>query len=208
MVCTHTCDFVLDVPEGSGARHGVAPTRPRGTAPASPPPPALPLPPMRIELLLATQNEIMQVLTENLLHRGGRWPHYQQVLDSSYTDFLAMHPRTFTKASDPLEEYTWLRITECKFGLLHCTELQKTLYAAQQLHVPASVWWANFTSTLHDDHQVSWAKFHWAFRGHHIPTRLSSCTCSRVRGVSTSTIRGLTTSHRMTPTTPTPMRRR
>jgi hypothetical protein len=48
-------------------------------------------------------------------------------MDSSYTDFLAMHPPTFIEAADPLEADNWLRIIDSKFGLLHCTEFQKTL---------------------------------------------------------------------------------
>jgi hypothetical protein len=114
----------------------------------------------------------MRVLTKNLVHRGGCRPHHQPVLHSSYTDFIATHPLTFTKASDPLKAETWLHITESKFGLLHCTEFQKTLYTTQQLHGPVSAWWANFTATLHDDHQVLWAEFRQAFCGHHIPTGL------------------------------------
>jgi hypothetical protein len=77
----------------------------------------------------------MRVLTENLMHRGGHQPHHQQVLESSYTDFLAMHPSMFTEASDLLEADNWLYITESKFGILHCTEFQKTLYMA-----PAALW--------------------------------------------------------------------
>jgi hypothetical protein len=56
------------------------------------------------------------------MHRGGRQLHHQQVLDSSYTDFLATHPPLFTEAFDPLEADNWLRITESKFRLLHCTK--------------------------------------------------------------------------------------
>jgi hypothetical protein len=120
MVRTRTGDFVIDVPEGSGAHRGAAPIGPRETAHASPQPPPPPPPPVSIERLLATQNELMWVLTENLVHRGGRQPHHHQVLDSSYTYFPATHPPTFTEASDPLEADTWLRITKSKFGLLHC----------------------------------------------------------------------------------------
>jgi hypothetical protein len=119
MVHTCTGDFGLDVPEGSGACCGAAPTGPHGAAPEAPPSPP---PPMSIEQLLATQNELMRVLMENLVHRGGRHSHHQQVLESSYTNFLATHPPMFTEASDPVEVDNWLRITETKFGLLHCTE--------------------------------------------------------------------------------------
>jgi hypothetical protein len=58
------------------------------------------------------------------------------------------------------------------FGLLHYTEFQETLYVAQQLRGPASAWWANFTATLQEGHQVLWAEFRQAFRGHHIPAGL------------------------------------
>jgi hypothetical protein len=73
----------------------------------------------------------MRVLTENLVHHGGHQPHHQPVMDSSYTDFLATHPPTFTEVPDPLEADNWLHIIESKFGLLHCTEFQKTLYMTQ-----------------------------------------------------------------------------
>jgi hypothetical protein len=76
---------------------------------------------MSLEQLLATQNELMRVLTENLVHYGLRQPHHQSVTDS-YTDFLAMHPLTFIEATDSLEADNWLRIIEFKFGLLHHTE--------------------------------------------------------------------------------------
>jgi hypothetical protein len=74
----------------------------------------------------------MRVLTEILMHCGVSQPHHQSVMDS-YTDFLATDPLMFTEAPDPLEVDNWLRMIESKFGLLHCTEFQKTLYMAQQL---------------------------------------------------------------------------
>jgi hypothetical protein len=58
---------------------------------------------------------------------------------------------------------------ESKFGLLHCTEVQKTLFAAQQLRGDASAWWANYTATRSVDYQVSWAEFRNAFRAYYIP---------------------------------------
>jgi hypothetical protein len=61
MVNTRTGDFMLDVPEGSGSC--------RGAMPAPPPPPLSPPLPVSLEQLLATENELMQVLTKNLVHR-------------------------------------------------------------------------------------------------------------------------------------------
>jgi hypothetical protein len=101
-----------------------------------------------LEQLLGTQNKLMRVPTENLMQREVRSPHRQPRVETSYTEFLATHPLTFTEAIDPLEADNWLHIIESKFGLLHCTEIQKTLFTAQQLRGPASAWWANFTATI------------------------------------------------------------
>jgi hypothetical protein len=125
-----------------------------------------------LEQLLATQNELMRVLTENLVQREVRPPHRQLGVETSYTNFLVTHPPIFAKAIDPVEADNWLRIIKSKFGLLHCTEIQKTLFMAQQLCGPASAWWANFTTTIQDGHQVPWAEFRMAFRGYHIPMGL------------------------------------
>jgi hypothetical protein len=46
------------------------------------------------------------------------------------------------------------------------------MFTAQQLGGPASAWWANFTTTIQDGHQVLWAEFCIAFRGHHISVAL------------------------------------
>jgi hypothetical protein len=58
---------------------------------------------------------------------------------------------------------------ESKFGLLRCTEVQKTLFAAQQLRGDVSAWWANYTATRPADYQLPWAEFRNAFRAYYIP---------------------------------------
>jgi hypothetical protein len=128
MVHTRTSkDPILDILEGSAGRgHGQTP---RGNAPPTPP-----RPPVRLEQLLATQNDLMRRLVENDMHHRAehQQPRHQE-RDSSYSDFLATHPPVFADATDPLEADSWLRTTESMFGLLHCIEYQKTLYAAEQL---------------------------------------------------------------------------
>jgi hypothetical protein len=84
---------------------------------------------MNLEQLLATQNKLMRVLTKNLVQHEACPPHHQPGVETSYNDFLAMHPPTFAEATDPVEADNWLRIIESKFGFLHCTEIQKTLLA-------------------------------------------------------------------------------
>jgi hypothetical protein len=123
MVHTRTSeDSILDIPEGSvGCGHGHVP---RGGAP--------PPPPVSLEQLLATQIELMRMLIENdECRETERLQPRHKERDSSYSDFLATHPPVFADATDPIETDSWLRTTEFKFGLLRCTEYQRTLYAAQ-----------------------------------------------------------------------------
>jgi hypothetical protein len=110
MVHTRTGDFAPDVPKSSDSHARVAATGPRGSAPELPPPPPPPHPPLvSLEQLLAMQNELMWVLTENLVHCGGHQPHHQLVMDSSNTILLVTHPLTFARAADPFEVDNWLR---------------------------------------------------------------------------------------------------
>jgi hypothetical protein len=88
---------------------------------------------------------------------------------NTYSDFAATHPPLFTEAGETLEADHWLRVMESKFGLLRCTEVQKTLFAAQQLRGVASAWWANYTATRPADYQVPWAEFCDAFHAYYIP---------------------------------------
>jgi hypothetical protein len=131
MVCTRaTDDNVLDIPEGS-ALHGRGHGQPScGNAPLPPL-----HPPVSLEQLLATQNELMTLLIQNEARRGAERPQHPryQDMNMSYSEFLVTHPPLFCRGKDPLEADDWLCTTESKFSLLHCTEYQKTLYAAQQL---------------------------------------------------------------------------
>jgi hypothetical protein len=96
-------DAVLDIPEGSvdcGRGHGQAP---RG----NPRPPPL-CPPVSIEQLLATQNEIMSVLKENEARRGAG----RRITSTSRTCtcpilLFSDSPAIFSRAKDPLEENDW-----------------------------------------------------------------------------------------------------
>jgi hypothetical protein len=87
-------DSILDIPEGS-VGHGRDQV-PRGGAP--------PPPPVSLEQLLATQNELMRRLIEN---DERHWTECQQPRhqerDSFYSDFLATHTPVFTDATDPIE---------------------------------------------------------------------------------------------------------
>jgi hypothetical protein len=62
--------------------------------------------------------------------QGGR-AYPQGPRETSYLDFLETCPPLFVKAKDLLEADVWVRVIEQKFGLIHCTETQKPLFAAQ-----------------------------------------------------------------------------
>jgi hypothetical protein len=113
------------------------------------------------------QIELLRQLVANSTH-GGNGARNAPA-PTTYSDFAAMHPPLFTEAGEPLEADHLLRVMEFKFGLLRCTEVQKTLFAAQQLWGDASVWWANYTATRPVDYQVSWAEFRDAFHAYYIP---------------------------------------
>jgi hypothetical protein len=72
----------------------------------------------------------------------------------------------------------WLRTTESKFGLLHYTEYQKIVYAAQQFQGSAGAWWATYTVTLPADHHIPWGEFHTTLCAHHLSAGL---LCSKMK---------------------------
>jgi hypothetical protein len=137
---------------------------------ASPP---TPHPPVSLEQLLATQNDLMRSLVENDERLGAerQQPRHQEK-DSLYLDLLTTHPPVFADETDPLEADSWLCTTESKFGLLHCTEYQKTLYVAQQLRGSARAWWNSYIAALPTNHHVPWGEFCTAFCAHHLSASL------------------------------------
>jgi hypothetical protein len=136
----------------------------------SPPPPSLA---QAIASILESHDEQTELLRQLVANstRGGNGARNAPALAlTTYSDFVTTHPPLFTEAGEPLEADHWLRVTESKFGLLHGTEVQKTLFAAQQLRGDASAWWANYTATRPTDYQVPWAEFCNAFCAYYIPT--------------------------------------
>jgi hypothetical protein len=75
---------MLDIPEGFTGR-------------GNPMPPPPPHPTVSIEQLLATQNQLMGALVQNEARRGVECPqhHRHQVMNTSYSDFLATHSPIF-----------------------------------------------------------------------------------------------------------------
>jgi hypothetical protein len=184
-----------DIPKGS-IGHG----RGCGQAPHANPLPPPPRAPVSIEELLATQNELMRVLVQNEAHRGVDHPqhHRQQDMNTSYSDFLATHLAVLSSAKDLLDVDDWLYTTESKFSLLHCTEYQKIVYAAQQLRGPVGAWWASHTATLPADHHVVWDEFHVAFLSHHLSAATVRCKLVEFLELCRGTILCMTTLRSLT----------
>jgi hypothetical protein len=76
------------------------------------------------------QTELLHQLIANSARGGNGARNAHAPAPTTYSDFVATHPLLFTEAGEPLEADHWLRVLESKFGLLHCTEVQKTLFAA------------------------------------------------------------------------------
>jgi hypothetical protein len=134
-----------------------------------PPPPTLA---QAIASILESHNEkteLLQQLMANSARGGNGARNAPTPALTTNSDFVATHPLIFTEAREPLEVDHWLHAIESKFGFLRCTEVQKTLFTAQQLRGDASAWWANYTVTCPTDYQESWTEFRSAFRAHYIP---------------------------------------
>jgi hypothetical protein len=136
---------------------------------AGPAHPNVPPPPPTLAQTRDEQTELLHQLMENSARGGNGARNTHGTAPTTYMDFLATRPPTFTKAGELLEADHRLRTIESKFGLLQCTEHQKTLFAAKQLLGNTRAWWANFTAALLANHQVQWVEFCDAFRAQHVP---------------------------------------
>jgi hypothetical protein len=86
------------------------------------------------------QTELLCQLMANSAHGGNGVRNAPAPAPTTYGDFAATHPPLFTEAGEPLKADHWLQVMESKFGLLRCTEVQKTLFATQQLHGDTNAW--------------------------------------------------------------------
>jgi hypothetical protein len=96
-----------------------------------PPPPSLAQAIASILESRDEQTELLRQLIANSTHGGNDARNALAPAPTSYSDFTATHPLLFTESGEPLEADHWLRVMESKFGLLCCTEVQKTLFIVQ-----------------------------------------------------------------------------
>ena len=135
------------MPSRTRAHDGAETSRGREDTPNPPP-----VPPTLAETIAALVNAntdktrfLREMVGNQFQHHGRRAPP-QGPRETSYLEFSETCPPLFVKAEDPLEVDEWIRVMEQKFVLIRCTEIQKSLFAAQQLRGPASTWWGNFVA--------------------------------------------------------------
>jgi hypothetical protein len=122
-------DFTQDMSEPSNAHAGEAMNELRNAARGTPLPPPPPTPPVSLEQLLATQSELMRVLIENLMQCEVHLLHRQPGVETSYTDFLAMHPRHLPRR---LIRWRWIfGFTSSSPSLGFCTSLRSRRLCSQ-----------------------------------------------------------------------------
>src|SRR5438132_10437281 len=112
------------------------------------------------------------MLAQNQMHQQQPHGRQGQPQNATYGDFAGTHPPIFSKAEDPLEADSWLRLMESKFELLTCSEEQKTLFATHQLRGLAASWWETYLAMQPAGHRVPWMEFRAAFKAHHVPSSL------------------------------------
>jgi hypothetical protein len=74
------------------------------------------------------QTKLLQQLVTNSTCGGNGARNAPAPAPTTYSGVMAMHPPLFPEAGEPLEADHWLRVMESMFGLLHCIEVQKTLF--------------------------------------------------------------------------------
>jgi hypothetical protein len=130
------------MPSRTRAHDSVGTSRGREDTPNPPP-----VPPTLAEAIAALVNaaanntRFLREMEGNQFQQQGGRGYSQGPHETLYLDFSETHPPLFVKAEDPLEADEWVRVIEQKFGLIRCTETQKSLFASQQLRGPASTWW-------------------------------------------------------------------
>jgi hypothetical protein len=136
LTVTHLNDRMVNTCNGRG---DPKPDRPNGNPP---PPPTLAEAIASILESRDEQTELMwQLVANSTPTRGGNGASNNHAqTPTTYEDFAATHPPLFTEAGEPPEADYWLRVIESKFGLLHCTKTQKTLFATQQLWGDVCAW--------------------------------------------------------------------
>jgi len=125
-----------------------------------------------VEQLMLMQAQLMQTMMDRLDHKPAVIPPPVQVHDKR-GEFMKGRPPIFTHASGPLEADDWLRAVEKQLNIAQCNEMEKVLYASEQLQGAAQEWWESYQyGHPNNAPPVTWREFTESFRSYHIPEGL------------------------------------
>jgi hypothetical protein len=131
---------------------------------------------VNLEQLIATQNQLMQVVLQTLNNmQPNQQAHQQQAPppppphQSRLAKFLRTCSTTFSQAKDPMEAEDWLKGVGKKLVIAQCTDHEKVLFAAHQLFGTAANWWETYYNTHVDVDSIMWNEFKAHFRNHYVP---------------------------------------
>jgi hypothetical protein len=104
--------------------------------------------PINLEQLIATQNQLMQVVLRTLnILQPNQQAHQQQAPpplsphQSHLAKFLQTCPTTFSQAKDPIKAEDWFKGVDKKLVIAQCMDRKKVLFAVHQLFGMAANWW-------------------------------------------------------------------
>jgi hypothetical protein len=131
---------------------------------------------VNLEQLIATQNQLMQVVLQTLNNMQPNLQAHQQQAppppsphSSRLAEFLRTRPTTFSQDKDPMEAEDWLKGVEKKLMIVQCTDREKVLFAAHQLFGTAANWWETYCNTHADVDSITWNEFKAHFCHHYVP---------------------------------------
>jgi hypothetical protein len=125
-----------------------------------------------MEQLLATQNQLMQVVIQTI---NQLQPNHQAQQppppppQSRLGEFLRTCPTTFSHAKDPMEAEDWLKGVEKKLVIAQCTDHEKVFFAAHQLYGMAANSWETYYNTHANVDTITWNEFKACFHTHYVP---------------------------------------
>src|SRR3954470_2792158 len=115
--------------------------------PQMPPRRANPEIPPEIAQLLATQNQLIQLLTQNMQNNNNPPPPPPPPpppQQDRLTRFLRLNPPTFTSSTEPIIADDCLRTINKKLDTVQAVGADRVCYAAHPLEGPAVEWWDNY----------------------------------------------------------------
>jgi hypothetical protein len=114
--------------------------------------------------VLAIQTELMQTVMQavSAMQQQQQAPPPPQN-QNRLVEFLWTRPPLLDITRDPLEDDDCLKAMEKKLLITQCTDREKILFAAHQLHGPAADWWDAQSASHPNAEAITWDQFKTSF---------------------------------------------